>query len=104
MVLLSSRVDKKLPQVVLTAEEQKQYDYLWSQADPEEQGFLNGEDGAAFFKKSGLPLQTLGNVWHYADSSNKGVLGRSGFNVAMRLIAHAQNGKTPSEELVTQGS
>ena len=39
-----------------------------------------------------------------ADSDNKGVIGQQRFNVAVRLIAHAHNGKTPSRGLIHTGN
>jgi len=38
-----------------------------------------------------------------ADSDNKGVLGQQGFSIAVKLIAHAQSGKTPSAALINVG-
>ncbi|KAF9991639.1 hypothetical protein BGZ65_000308, partial [Modicella reniformis] len=35
------------------------------------------------------------------DADNKGVLGQQGFSIAVKLIAHAQNGKSPSPALIT---
>lgn len=43
-------------------------------------------------------------MWGLADSDNKGVLGQQRFNVAVRLIAHAQYGKTPSLDLIYTGN
>ncbi|KAF9121585.1 hypothetical protein BG015_005789, partial [Linnemannia schmuckeri] len=69
-------------------------------ADTDQSGFITGADAVPFFAKSGLSPQILGQIWVLADTDNKGVLGQQGFSVAVKLIAHAQNGKTPSPALI----
>ncbi|KAI1319612.1 hypothetical protein EDD11_003605 [Mortierella claussenii] len=69
-------------------------------ADKDQSGFITGADAVPFFAKSGLSPQVLGQIWLIADADQKGVLGQQGFSIAVKLIAHAQNGKTPSPALI----
>ena len=41
-------------------------------------------------------------IWQLADTENRGFLTPSGFGVVLRLIGHAQAGRTPSPQLATQ--
>ncbi|KAI7819729.1 hypothetical protein BC939DRAFT_459603 [Gamsiella multidivaricata] len=87
-------------EVTLSTREKQLYGQLWAAADKDSSGFITGADAVPFFAKSGLSPQILGQIWVLADSDNKGVLGQQGFSIAVKLIAHAQNGKTPSPALV----
>ncbi|KAK3816965.1 MAG: hypothetical protein JOS17DRAFT_400413 [Linnemannia elongata] len=87
-------------EITLTTREKQLYGQLWAAADTDQSGFITGADAVPFFAKSGLSPQILGQIWLLADTDNKGVLGQQGFSVAVKLIAHAQNGKTPSPALI----
>ncbi|KAF9279068.1 hypothetical protein BGZ68_008147 [Mortierella alpina] len=87
-------------EITLTTREKQIYGQLWAAADKDNSGFITGADAVPFFAKSGLPPQVLGQIWVLADSDNKGVLGQQGFSIAVKLIAHAQSGKTPSAALI----
>ena len=41
-------------------------------------------------------------IWQLADKENRGLLTPSGFGIVLRLIGHAQAGRTPSDELALQ--
>ncbi|KAG0344695.1 hypothetical protein BG004_004252 [Podila humilis] len=86
--------------IILSTREKQVYGQLWAAADKDNSGFITGADAVPFFAKSGLPPQVLGQIWVLADSDNKGVLGQQGFSIAVKLIAHAQSGKTPSPALI----
>ncbi|KAF9303273.1 hypothetical protein BGZ74_004073 [Mortierella antarctica] len=86
--------------IILTTREKQVYGQLWAAADKDNSGFITGADAVPFFAKSGLPPQLLGQIWVLADTDNKGVLGQQGFSIAVKLIAHAQSGKTPSPALI----
>ncbi|KAG0000479.1 hypothetical protein BGZ80_004531 [Entomortierella chlamydospora] len=86
--------------ITLSAREKQLYGQLWAAADRDNNGFITGADAVPFFGKSGLSPQVLGEIWVLADADNKGVLGQQGFSIALKLIAHAQNGKTPSAALL----
>ncbi|KAF9120471.1 hypothetical protein BGW39_011335 [Mortierella sp. 14UC] len=87
-------------EITLSTREKQVYGQLWAAADTDQSGFITGADAVPFFAKSGLSPQILGQIWVLADTDNKGVLGQQGFSVAVKLIAHAQNGKTPSPALI----
>ncbi|KAK3835615.1 MAG: hypothetical protein J3R72DRAFT_451249 [Linnemannia gamsii] len=87
-------------EITLTTREKQVYGLLWAAADTDQSGFITGADAVPFFAKSGLSPQILGQIWVLADTENKGVLGQQGFSVAVKLIAHAQSGKTPSPSLI----
>ncbi|KAG0037382.1 hypothetical protein BGZ82_002624 [Podila clonocystis] len=86
--------------IILSTREKQVYGRLWAAADKDNSGFITGADAVPFFAKSGLPPQVLGQIWVLADTDNKGVLGQQGFSIAIKLIAHAQSGKTPSPALI----
>ncbi|KAF9434224.1 hypothetical protein BGZ76_008363 [Entomortierella beljakovae] len=86
--------------ITLSVREKQLYGQLWAAADKDNNGFVTGADAVPFFAKSGLSPQVLGQIWVLADSDNKGVLGQQGFSIAVKLIAHAQNAKTPSASLI----
>ncbi|KAF8938416.1 hypothetical protein BGZ58_000940 [Dissophora ornata] len=87
-------------EITLSTREKQLYGQLWAAADKDNSGFVTGADAVPFFAKSGLSDQILGQIWVLADADNKGVLGQQGFSIAVKLIAHAQNGKTPSPTLI----
>ncbi|KAF9919991.1 hypothetical protein FBU30_010287 [Linnemannia zychae] len=87
-------------EITLTTREKQVYGQLWAAADKDQSGFVTGADAVPFFAKSGLSPQILGQIWVLADADNKGVLNQQGFSIAVKLIAHAQNGKTPSPSLI----
>ncbi|KAG0210500.1 hypothetical protein BGX33_004853 [Mortierella sp. NVP41] len=86
--------------ITLSTREKQVYGQLWAAADKDQSGFITGADAVPFFAKSGLSPQILGQIWLLADTDNKGVLGQQGFSIAVKLIAHAQSGKTPSPALI----
>ncbi|GJJ72476.1 epidermal growth factor receptor substrate 15 [Entomortierella parvispora] len=86
--------------IILSAREKQVYGQLWAAADKDNSGFITGADAVPFLAKSGLSPQVLGQIWLLADSEDKGVLGQQGFSIAVKLIAHVQNGKTPSLSLI----
>ncbi|KAI8363326.1 hypothetical protein B0O80DRAFT_433476 [Mortierella sp. GBAus27b] len=86
--------------ISLSTREKQLYAQLWAAADKDNSGFITGNDAVPFFAKSGLSPQILSQIWVLADADNKGVLGQQGFSIAVKLIAHAQNGKNPSSALI----
>jgi epidermal growth factor receptor substrate 15 len=53
---------------------------------------LPGHDALPFLTSSGLPPQTLGEVWAIADPENNGFLTREGWYKAARVIGWLQKG------------
>jgi epidermal growth factor receptor substrate 15 len=54
------------------------------------------------FSATKLPATTLGEIWAIADKDHNGFLTRKDAAIALRLIGHAQNGETITEELVNK--
>ncbi|KAF9582078.1 hypothetical protein BGW38_000675 [Lunasporangiospora selenospora] len=88
---------RRRAEIILSTREKQVYGQLWAAADTDNSGFITGADAVPFFSKSGLSQQ----IWMLADAEGKGVLGQQGFSIALKLIAHAQNGKTPSSALIS---
>jgi len=55
-------------------------------------GVLPGKDVLPFLTSSGLPPQTLGEIWAIADPDNNGFLTRDGWYKAARIIGWVQKG------------
>ncbi|KAJ1928074.1 hypothetical protein IWQ60_002386 [Tieghemiomyces parasiticus] len=69
----------------------------WFQhVDTQNRGLITGAEAVPFFTLSGLPASTLGEIWELADQERRGSLGPAAFGVALKLIALAQAGETPT--------
>ncbi|OAP61891.1 hypothetical protein AYL99_04094 [Fonsecaea erecta] len=90
------------PNLNLTAEERRVYGQLLKEADPDGFGAVSGDVAVKFFERTKLPPDVLGQIWQIADTENRGFLTPAGFGVVLRLIGHAQNGRSPSAQLATQ--
>merc|ERR1719506_1569195 len=88
-------------QMAFSPQEIPYYQQLYSMADPDGRGYVDGASGAQFLMMSGLPQQMLSVIWSIADSSNQGNLTPDLFFVALRLVAHAQAGRQPTPELAS---
>ena len=86
--------------VNLSNHEKGYYSNMLMQANPSGSNRVGGASGVAFFKRSGLPKETLKNIWLMAAKTSNEYLTRDEFYVALRLIAYAQNGMQVSEEAV----
>ncbi|UCK58567.1 hypothetical protein AFCA_001418 [Aspergillus flavus] len=90
------------PNLNLTPEEKRIFYQLFQAADTTNLGVITGEVAVPFFEKTKLAPDTLGLIWQIADRENRGLLTPAGFGVVLRLIGHAQAGRSPSEELALQ--
>ncbi|CAJ1381629.1 unnamed protein product [Effrenium voratum] len=63
---------------------------------------IPGKEAYDFLCSSGLPWQSLQDIWHLADEQQQGFLGFESFGVALRLVAHCQAQAAPTRELVYQ--
>ncbi|KAJ5115265.1 hypothetical protein NUU61_001024 [Penicillium alfredii] len=90
------------PNLNLTPEEKRVFYQLFQAADTTNLGVITGEVAVPFFEKTKLPPDTLGLIWQLADKENRGLLTPAGFGIVLRLIGHAQAGRTPSDELALQ--
>ncbi|OOQ91643.1 UBA/TS-N domain protein [Penicillium brasilianum] len=96
------QIAQRHPNLNLTAEEKRVFYQLFQAADTTNLGVITGEIAVPFFEKTHLPSGTLGEIWQLADKENRGLLTPSGFGIVLRLIGHAQAGRTPSDELALQ--
>ncbi|KAJ5624509.1 hypothetical protein N7510_000818 [Penicillium lagena] len=90
------------PNLNLTPEEKRVFYQFFQAADTTNLGVITGEIAVPFFEKTKLAPDTLGLIWQIADRENRGLLTPSGFGIVLRLIGHAQAGRSPSEELALQ--
>lgn len=58
---------------------------------------MRGKEAVTFFKRSGLPVDKLKEIWLLAARTSNEYLTKEEFYVALRLIAYHQNGM-PVEE------
>jgi len=85
--------------MTMSVQEREYYQQLFSYADKDGRGFVEGGYGATFLGSSGLDWNLLYQIWDLADVSKEGMLTMDRFFVALRLVAHAQAGRPPAAEL-----
>jgi epidermal growth factor receptor substrate 15 len=61
---------------------------------------VGGKEAVIFFKKSGLPVEKLKEIWLIAAKTSNEYLTRDEFYLALRLIAYAQNNINADENSV----
>lgn len=83
----------------LSKEEKKSYDNIFRAWDAKRTGFISGDVARELFGQSGLDREKLLQVWHLADTENRGKLNLAEFHVAMALIYRALNGNELPNEL-----
>ncbi|GFO23099.1 epidermal growth factor receptor substrate 15-like 1 [Plakobranchus ocellatus] len=79
------------PQAQIVGKHGGIYEAYYMQADPKGTGSIGALDAANFLKKSKLSDIVLSQVWDMSDPMGKGYLEKSGFFVALKLIALVQN-------------
>ncbi|KAK5122823.1 hypothetical protein LTR85_003738 [Meristemomyces frigidus] len=87
------------PILNLTEQEKRAFGYLFNQADSDQLGVVTGERAVAFFERTKVSPNVLGEIWQIADTENRGLLTKPGFCMVLRLIGHYQAGRVPSAEL-----
>lgn len=75
--------------IQLTNKEKGYYSNMLSIADPKGENKIGGQEAVSFFKRSGLDLPVLKNIWKTAARTSNEFLTRDEFYVALRLIAYA---------------
>ncbi|CAD8108936.1 unnamed protein product [Paramecium sonneborni] len=83
-----------------TQEELLTFQYYFTMCDETGQGKLDKDKVINFFKASGLNQQNLGDIWQIT-SSNEQTFTKDEFFAALKLIALAQNGYKPNENLLS---
>jgi len=73
---------------------------MMSLADPAMTNKVKGQEAVTFFKRSGLDIKVLKDIWKVASRTSAEYLTRDEFYIALRLIAYAQNGITPNEDAI----
>lgn len=86
----------------LSKEERKSYDSIFRAWDAQGTGFISGDVAREVFGQSGLETEKLMQIWHLADTSNRGKLNINEFHVAMGLIYRALNGNEVPETLPSE--
>lgn len=84
---------------LITPQEKAKYDQFFNGVDTTGAGFLNGEQAVRFFSDSGLPEDTLAQIWDLADINSEGRLSRDEFAVAMYLIRQERSKPAGSASL-----
>lgn len=80
---------KAAVKVKLKGKEHGYYSNMWQQASKEDGSKVGGKDAVIFFKKSGLPVEKLKEIWIIAAKTSNDYLSRDEFYLAMRLIAYS---------------
>jgi epidermal growth factor receptor substrate 15 len=85
----------------LTNQERGYYSNMFALANPsKDSNNLNSPDAVVFFKKSGLPVEKLSQIWRSAAKTSNDYLTKDEFYVALRLIAYAQNNMKYDEDAI----
>lgn len=84
---------------LITPQEKAKYDQFFNGIDTTGSGYLSGEQAVKFFSDSGLPEDTLAQIWDLADINSEGRLTREEFAVAMYLIRQQRSDPTSSTPL-----
>ncbi|KAK4550804.1 hypothetical protein LTR36_000384 [Oleoguttula mirabilis] len=94
-----AQIKPYLPILNLSEQEKRAFGYLFNQADSDQLGVVTGERAVAFFERTKVSPNVLGEIWQIADTENRGLLTKPGFCMVLRLIGHYQAGRVPSAEL-----
>jgi len=86
--------------VKLRPSEHGAYSSLFDVASGGKGSKINGKEAADFLSRSGLPKETLREIWTIADQNEEMALTRENFYIALRLVALAQNQHQVSAESI----
>lgn len=76
------------------------YSSLFDVASAGKGSKIDGKEAAAFLQRSGLPKETLREIWEIADQNGEMALTRDNFYIALRLVALAQSGREVSAQAI----
>ena len=65
-------------------------------------GILNADAAIDIFKRSGLPIEVLRDIWTLSDRTRSGDFSRDELTVAVRLMGWVQAGETLHERLLAK--
>ena len=88
-------------QWLITPQDKNQFDSIFATIDPQNRGYITGDQAVGFFSNSRLPEEALAQIWDLADINSEGQLNRDEFAVAMYLIRQ-QRTKTSGREVLPQ--
>jgi len=92
---------KERLKVKLKIEEKGTYSSIFTCADKKDTGRITPEDVKTFLKRSGINISKIDSIMNLLTSQPNFInFDRDDFYVAIRLVAHAQNGKEISEDLI----
>lgn len=72
------------------------YESVYQRLDSSGTGIVGAAPVVELLKTSGLPTQLLGLIWEEADYAKRGYLDKRGVFIALKLVAAAQSGQSPS--------
>ncbi|KAK5997168.1 putative calcium-binding protein [Cladobotryum mycophilum] len=78
---------------LITPHEKAKFDQIYEGFDKTGRGFITGEEAVPFLSQSGLPEDSLAQIWDLADFDSHGRLSRDGFAVAMYLIRQQRSSR-----------
>jgi epidermal growth factor receptor substrate 15 len=78
----------------VTPADKARFDQIYSDIDKTNKGYIVGEEAVPFLSQSGLPEDTLAQIWDLADYNSSGQLTREGFAIAMFLIRQQRTGRS----------
>ena len=73
---------------------------MFAIANPDGTNQLTAAQAVVFFKKSGIPVDRLRDVWTIAAHTSNEFLTKEEFYVALRIIAYIQNGLRADAEAI----
>lgn len=88
-------------QWAVNPQDKAQFDQIYATVDPQNRGFITGEQAVGFFSNSRLPEDALAQIWDLADINSEGQLNRDEFAVAMYLIKQ-QRSKRDGRDVLPQ--
>ena len=90
MPTMGGQPPQSLPplRVKLQGKEHGYYSNMLSQAAPQDSSKVGGKEAVMFFKRSGLPVDKLKDIWKIAAKTSNEHLTKDEFYVALRLIAY----------------
>ncbi|KAL7305666.1 hypothetical protein TKK_0001924 [Trichogramma kaykai] len=85
---------------IISAEEQRAANELFSKADRDMDGFVSGAEIKDVFLQSGLPQTVLAHIWGLCDMSQSGKLNKEQFALSIYLIKQKLSGKDLPNQLL----
>ena len=84
----------------MTNQERGYYSNMLTLCKPADPSKVSGAEAVAFFKKSGVAIDKLKQIWVISARTSNDYLTKDEFYVALRLIAYAQNNIEVSEQSI----